>query len=177
MTESNEYKYKSFLKLYQSNEKHIFRFILSLLPNYSAAEDVMQDTMLVMWKKFDQYKPDTNFAAWGMQIGRYAVMQFQRKVRSGIVRFDSKALENIIKNKNILADKEDSYSEALEDCIKQLKKTSKRIISLRYVDNMKIIDIASLIGKTLNSTYQSVSRIHHSLLHCVEQKLEQEEAF
>ncbi len=175
MTESNEYRYESFLKLYRANEKHIFRFILALLPNYSAAEDVMQDTMLVMWKKFDQYEAGTNFAAWGMQIGRFAVMQFQRKVQSGIVCFDSNALEKIIEHEEVLREKEDAYSEALEECVKHLKEKSKRIISLRYVDNMKIVDIALKIEKTLNSTYQAMSRIHQSLLKCVMQRLRQEE--
>lgn len=177
MSESNEYRYESFLKLYRANEKHIFRFILALLPNYSVAEDIMQDTMLVMWKKFHQYEPGTNFAAWGMQVGRFAVMQFQRKIRSGIVRFDSNALEKIIEHEAVLREKEDAYSEALEECVKQLKEKSKRIISLRYVDNMKIVDIAVKIGKNLNSTYQTVSRIHQSLMKCVVQRLGQEEIF
>lgn len=175
MSESKEHKYETFLKLYRANEKHIFRFILALLPNYSAAEDIMQDTMLVMWKKYDQYEAGSNFAAWGMQIARFAVLQFHRKVRSGVVRFDSLTLDKIIEHQEVLCEEENAYSEALEECIKHLKEKSRKIISLRYVDNMKIVDIALKMGKTLNSTYQTVSRIHQSLLKCVVQKLGREE--
>lgn len=170
MSESQEKKYESFLKLFRANEKQIFRFILTLLPNYSAAEDVMQDTMLVMWKKYDQYSPNTNFSAWGRQIGRFAVFQYQRNAKSGFVCFDSNAMEKIIANDANQREKEGLYSEALEECIKLLERKNRKIISLRYVDNMKISDIAAKLEKTMNATYQMMFRIHRSLLQCIERR-------
>ena len=171
MTESKEQKYESFLMLYQTNEKHIFRFILALLPNYAVAEDIMQETMLVMWKKYDQYKQGTSFAAWGMQIARFSVLQFHRKNKHGVVRFDSEILDKIVEHEIVKKTNETEYFDALKECTQKLAGNSKEMISLRYVESMKVVDIAKKVGKSLDATYQIMSRLHRSLLACVEQKI------
>ena len=171
MSDLRDEKYESFLKLYRASEVCIFRYILALLPNYSAAEDIMQDTMLVMWRKYDQYKPGSSFVAWGMQIARFNVMKYNRKKRPGVVHFDIKAIENLSKYEKLTDSNEESYLEALEECTKKLDENSRKMISLRYVESMKVTDIALKTQKTLNSTYKVMSRIHHVLLNCIERKM------
>ncbi len=73
MLDSKEKDCEQFLKLFKANEERIYRLILALAPNYTVAEEIMQDAMLVMWRKFDRFESGTNFAAWGMQISRFLV--------------------------------------------------------------------------------------------------------
>jgi len=63
-------RYKEFLRLLMANQHRIFGFIFALVPDMEAAEDLQQETMLVMWEKYREFKPGTNFAAWGIQIAR-----------------------------------------------------------------------------------------------------------
>ena len=44
----------------------LFNFILTLVPNYSDAEDILQKSASIMWEKFDTYQRDTFF----LEIGR-----------------------------------------------------------------------------------------------------------
>ena len=46
-----------FLKLLLSNETRIFSYILTLVPNFADAEEIMQEASTVMWKSFDQFQP------------------------------------------------------------------------------------------------------------------------
>ena len=55
-------RYEDFLTLFRSNESRIFGFILAFLPNFAKAEDILQETMIVMWRKFNEFQKDTNFA-------------------------------------------------------------------------------------------------------------------
>jgi RNA polymerase sigma-70 factor (ECF subfamily) len=167
-------KYERFLRLYQANQDRIFRFIVALLPNYSAAEDVMQDTMLVMWRKFDQFEPGTHFAAWGMQIARYNIATYYRKAESGIMRFDDAALQHILEQQEQFEPVKDQYLEAMEGCLKQLQAESREMLSLRYNENMKISEIAEKIGRPLQAIYKRFSRIHHALYECIERTLRAE---
>lgn len=171
MSELKDQNYEQFLKLFRTNEGRIFRFILTLIPNYSSAEDLMQDTMLVMWRKFSQFEAGTSFAAWGMQIARYHILKFHRKERPGVVHFDSKALVNILEHENGMDHKEDEYLEALGECTEKLQDKSKKLISHRYQDGMKVLDIAMKLGCTVQATYKAISRLHYYLLTCVEQKV------
>ena len=176
MGDLREQNYESFLGLYRSNEGRIFRYILALLPNYQAAEDIMQDTMLVMWRKYDQFEAGSNFAAWGMKIARFGVLKYRRTRKSGIVHFDTDTVENISGHvEGVVGPKERIYLEALEECTKKLPENSRKMVSLRYMEQMKIIDIALKMEKTLNSTYKVMSRIHHALLNCIELKLAESE--
>lgn len=171
MSNQKDEKYESFLKLYRVNESFISRYILALCPKYSAAEDIVQETMLVMWRKYDQYEAGTNFVAWGMQIARYCVSGYYRKERSRIVHFDNEALENISQHRNYVHSNQEAYLDALDECTKDLPENSKKMIRLRYVENMKVTNIALKLEKTLSSTYKVMSRIHHALLICIERKL------
>jgi RNA polymerase sigma-70 factor (ECF subfamily) len=164
-------KYESFLKLYRANESFISRYVLVLCPNYSAAEDIVQETMLVMWRKYGQYRPGTNFAAWGMRIARFCVSNYFRKEKSRVVYFGNEAFENITEYGNYIDLDQEAYLEALEECTMELPENSKKMIILRYVENMKVTDIALKMQKTLSSTYKIMSRIHHTLLTCIERKL------
>jgi RNA polymerase sigma-70 factor (ECF subfamily) len=174
MDTTSDEKYERFLKLYQANQDRIFRFIVTLLPHYSAAEDMMQDTMLVMWRKFDQFEEGTNFAAWGTQIARFNITKYYRSSNVVGIRFDDTALNQILEQKAGFEPVENRYLEALEGCVRQLQGASRDLLSLRYNDNMRITDIAVKIGKPLNAIYKHFSRIHHSLYECIERKLKAE---
>jgi len=174
MSDQIDEKYESFLKLYRANESYISRYVLALCPNFSAAEDVMQETMLVMWRKYDQFVPGSNFLAWGMQIARLNVLNYQRKQKGGIVHFDSQTMDIITQHGHYQDKDQMAYLDALNGCINKLSDISKKVVNMRYFENMKVIDIASKLQKTHVSTYKMMSRIHHKLLKCVRGKLAKE---
>ena len=65
---------EDFLRLYTGYERNIRAFVTSLLPNWEGVDEVMQDTSLVMWRKFDQFDPDrpgSKFIYWAFMIARY----------------------------------------------------------------------------------------------------------
>ena len=89
-----------FLKLFVRHEQEINAYILTLMPHVYDANDLFQEGMTVMWKKFDQFQPGTNFAAWGVQIMRYQILDYHR---------------NLARSKRVLI--EDSLFETLMDYI------------------------------------------------------------
>jgi RNA polymerase sigma-70 factor (ECF subfamily) len=70
-----------FLKLLMSNEVRIFSYILRLVPNLADAEDIMQETAGIMWRKFDQFQRTTNFVAWAVEIAHYRILDYRRRER------------------------------------------------------------------------------------------------
>jgi RNA polymerase sigma-70 factor (ECF subfamily) len=165
-------RYEEFLSLFRTNEDRIFGFILTFLPNFAKAEDILQETMIIMWRKFGEFEAGTNFGAWGIKIARYNLYKYHRSEQSDIVHFDSDALEVISQH---VADAEEmktnSHIDALLHCFEKLEKKSKRIILLRYENNFKVGDISKKIGKPIRDTYRILSRIQHALQKCTFQTL------
>src|SRR5437870_13081465 len=77
---------KAFLRLFLQNERRLYAYILTLLPNRSDADDVLQEASMVMWDKFDDEHPPDNFAAWGCRISYFKVLDFcKKRQRSRVV--------------------------------------------------------------------------------------------
>ena len=50
-------------------------FIQALLPDFSQAQDVLQETFLTATQKADDFVPDSDFIAWVCTIARYKVLE------------------------------------------------------------------------------------------------------
>ena len=44
-----------FLSLFLRSEREIFRYVAVLVPNVADAEDIVQQTAIALWEKFDAY--------------------------------------------------------------------------------------------------------------------------
>ncbi len=163
-------QYERFLKLLRLNEKKVYGHILSLVPKRGIAEDIMQDAIVIMWRKFPDFKEDSNFSAWGITIGRFLVMDYFRKEGRSIVHFSSEALENISENTDVFDTYQDQM-EALSSCLKKLSEYSRRILRLHYQQGKTIKEVAVQIGKPIHSMYRLVAKIHGILQQCIEHNL------
>jgi RNA polymerase sigma-70 factor (ECF subfamily) len=47
--------YEEFVRFYTRSEPDIRAFVRSLMPTWTDADEVLQQTALVLWKKFDQF--------------------------------------------------------------------------------------------------------------------------
>lgn len=167
-----ESRYGLFLKLYRQNESALFGFIVKLIPNFSIAEDIMQEALVVMWDKFDTFQEGTSFLAWSKQIARYKVMNFIRKDKDIEVVHFSESLTDKIAEVDDGISCYDIYYEAMHKCVDKLKESNKKIVHLRYIKNMKVKDIARTMGATSNSLSKQVARIHYMLRKCIDRTMQ-----
>lgn len=164
-------RYRLFLKLFRENEDYLFGFVMKLLPNFAIAEDIMQETMMIMWQKFDDFQEGTNFIAWAKQIARYKVVEYIRKnKRRSMVHFSDNAVEELASQEPTIAS-QNTYFEALHNCIDKLKDRNRKIIRLRYTREMKIKEVAELMDMTHNALSKHMARIHHRLKKCIDRTL------
>ncbi len=56
----------------------LFAFIYSLVRDFDDAEDLYQQTSLILWKKYDQYLPTKSFGAWACGVARFEAAKFLR---------------------------------------------------------------------------------------------------
>ena len=73
----------------------MFAYILSLLGNRTQAEDVMQETNAVLWRKAHEFKLGTNFGAWMLRVAYFQVMAHRRKITRDRLVFDDDFLADI----------------------------------------------------------------------------------
>ena len=65
----------------------------------------------------------------------------------------------------------DEREQALSHCLKKLPQKDSKLIHLRYFEQLSTKDISGKLGSSVYSIYRALSRIHDSLLRCIERRL------
>ena len=161
-----------FLKLFLRHQQEIYAYILTLVPHVHDADDLFQEGMTVMWRKFDQFEPGTNFAAWGVQIMRYQILDYRRNLaRSKRVVMEDSLFETLLNHLPTVQDELAVRIEALRKCQSLLDDRAKRIIKMRYERNTAITDIASFLRVSRRQVYHILGQINSMLLRCMRRTL------
>ncbi len=168
---SFEDKESRYIRLLTANHVRIKSFIFSLLSNEADAEDVMQDTSIVMWKKFDSYVPETDFTAWAVTIAKYKVMEFRRKNYSDGLMVDNQVLEILAKNNLDISEQTEERTEKLMECVKELQEVDRHFIQLKYSHGLTLKKLANRFGLSVTSAFRNNARIHGLLHSCVQRKM------
>ena len=58
----------AFLELYAAAQRRVYAYIRTQVLSSADADDVMQDATTVLWRKFDQYQPGTDFVRWACRV-------------------------------------------------------------------------------------------------------------
>jgi RNA polymerase sigma-70 factor (ECF subfamily) len=61
--------------------------------------------------------------------------------------------------------------EALQECLEQLPERSRSLLRLRYEEGLRCARVAERLRHSVCAVYHSLSRVHHQLRQCVEQRL------
>ncbi len=161
-----------FLKLFVRHQQEIYAYILTLVPHVHDADDLFQDGMTVMWQKFDQFQPGTNFAAWGVQILRFQILDYRRNLaRNKQVLMDDSLFEALMDHLPTIQDEAASRIEALRKCLALLDDRAKRIIKMRYERNISVEKIGLYLKLSRRHVYHVLGQINHVLLRCMRRTL------
>src|SRR3954452_18259454 len=84
---------KQLMALMTRHQRQVFSYIYVLVPNRSDAEDLLQETSLVICEKFQEFEPGTDFVAWACQIAYWRVRYARQKFARSKVVFDQDIVE------------------------------------------------------------------------------------
>jgi RNA polymerase sigma-70 factor (ECF subfamily) len=164
-----------FLRLFVRHQHEIYAYILALVPHVHDADDLFQNGVTVMWRKFDQFKPGTNFAAWGVEIMRYEILIYRRNLaRSKRVLMDEPLFEALMDRIPAVQDEAAARIEALRKCRALLDDRAKRIVKMRYELEIPTEEIAAYLNVSRRHVYHVLGQITGVLLRCMRRTLAEE---
>ncbi|MEJ5261020.1 MAG: sigma-70 family RNA polymerase sigma factor [Anaerohalosphaeraceae bacterium] len=168
---SNSSQHARFLRLYAGIQTKLFAFILSVVHNRNDAEELFQETSVILWERFETYDSDKSFASWALGIARNKVLEYLRANKRSRKLFSDSVYEQILR---IAESGEDDISQrvsALKTCLQTLKEMDRKLISFRFHENIPVKLLSQHTGRSADSLYKSLSRIFHFLKLCIERKL------
>jgi RNA polymerase sigma-70 factor (ECF subfamily) len=162
---------KEFAALLGQHQRQLYLYILSLMPRPVDAEDVLQDTNVVLWDKFHQYQLGTAFATWACQIARFKVLQHLQNCQRRPVLMDGDLLSQLTEDSQEMSEELESERQQLAKCIERLASEDRLLILRRYAVGETGKSVAEFLGRPANSVYKSIARIRRQLLGCIRRAL------
>src|SRR5215211_7445285 len=86
-----------FVRLLGQNQRRIFLYVLGLVPRWPDAEEIVQETNLVLWREFHQFQSGTNFAAWACRVAFHQVLAWRKRRQRDRLELSDAFLEAVAK--------------------------------------------------------------------------------
>lgn len=156
-----------FVRLLAQHEVRIFNCILSLLPRWADAEEVYQECSMVLWRRFGEFDPATDFSKWACHVAYLTAMNYRRKQHREKVYFSNEFLDLVATRRLEQDDLLDARRAALEQCLEKLPPRDRDLLRQRYATPQSIRALAGEAGRTAKSYYRWLDRVRQRLMDCV----------
>ncbi len=173
---SDPNRYDEFVALLRRATGQILTYIHALLLDWDDAEDVFQETCIVLWQKFDTFRPGTNFLGWALRVAQNKAMNFQT------TRARRRSLWSPAVQMALIAEVADRQGEpsggglaTLNDCLERLGDADRALLQSCYGDGVPVRQLAEQMGRSPQSVHNSLRRIRFALLECVERRADRED--
>jgi RNA polymerase sigma-70 factor (ECF subfamily) len=170
----NDRNTKSFVSLLAKHERALTGYVLSLVPNWSDADDIVQDTKLRLWEQFGDYDPNKDFGAWARSIAHFHVLTYRKQSSRQSSRFTNAFVELVAAEASTVIAKADLRHRFLHDCLSALGDANRKLLVLCYGSNRSVKDVAIMLSRSVRGLQRSVATLCKSLQQCIEDRLRQE---
>jgi RNA polymerase sigma-70 factor (ECF subfamily) len=165
-------QHDQFVVRFIRSQDRIYAYVATLLPNRADAEEVFQQTSLILWKKWREFAPERDFVRWACGIARLEVRNFLRKQRAaGRVALSEHLLEQVAETRLEAHSLLDARRQALAACLDRLRPDRRALLERCYAGKDSVKRIAAEVGKTANGLYLLLKRLRRALFDCINRTL------
>lgn len=150
-------------RLMETYQDPLFRYLYFRTSSRSIAKDLVQDVFTKTWTYLAQGKVIAQEEAFMYRVAKNALIDFYKKKKTLSLDFLSESgYEPETPNERALYEKESDIA-LIHTLIEGLSEEQKQIISLRFLEEKSLEEIARIFGKTTNAMTVKIHRILASL--------------
>jgi RNA polymerase sigma-70 factor (ECF subfamily) len=158
--------------LFVQHQAQLRSFLHSLVPDFSSADDLLQECFLTVSQKAGDFNLDSNFLAWARSIARFKVLALRRDVARSPFLLSDEVLESLIlcapATDAEASSSESQTLEALRHCLAKLAPAAREIIQMRYFSQWGPTEISRIRDCSLNAVNVTLARAREALRRCME---------
>lgn len=163
-----------FLQLLAKHDRALALYVYGLIPHQADADDILQQTKMIMWHSFSQFEMGTNFIAWARKIAFHQILGHRRKTKKQHLPLSDEMLDLVGEEIAEITDHEHLRKQALQSCLNHLRDDHRKMMLMRYAEEMEVDEIAKRTATTPGAVYRALSRLRLSLLDCITNRLKSE---
>lgn len=137
----------SFEKLFRCYAPRIFRFAMSYLNDCSHAEEVVQETMIAVWKNAKNYKEQSQVSTWILGIARNKALDRararQREPEFSREKLDRRASARATPEQ---ITQREAQIERVRAALEKLSPEHREVMMLAFYNDLSYSEIAQILG-------------------------------
>lgn len=154
-------KEKEIKKYIVDNKESLYRFAYSYVRNEDDALDVVHDSICKSLTNINTLKNIDSIRSWIYKIVSNCAIDYIRKNKKYVMMSDNLEMDNAVEY--------DTYEDLdLQEALDRLPEKYRIVIILRYFEDMKIGDIAEIMGENVNTIktrlYNALSKLKLELI-------------
>ncbi len=162
----------AFEVLVRMHHRRLLAYALALTNRREAAEDLVQDALLVAHRELARFDPSRDFAAWVRGIVRMKYLEWARQHR--MVALDPAVLDSVEAehqawDRAVEEGREDAVA-AVRDCLRRLAAHVGETVQLFYTEKRSCTEIAVRMGTTEVVIRKRLQRARESLADCIRRR-------
>ena len=153
-------------------QDRLYAYLLTLLHDPRQAEEVLQETNVVICRQSKQFSSVNDFVGWACRIAYYEVLTHRNRKKRDRLAFDDRLLAKVAEQAVSKVGQEfDRRQNALDHCLARLTELQRNIIMMRYDHGGSVKAVAEKYGRSVGSISQSLYRIRTALMRCIQNTL------
>lgn len=143
----------------------IFNLIAHIVPCKEDAEELTQDVFIKVFRQLSSFKKESSFSTWIYRIATNTAISAARKRKHDTLHLDDTAYQYIpdeIIDETLDNDSEEQL-QRLSDAIEMLRADERALITLYYINEKPIAEVASVLGLTASNVKIKLHRIRKKL--------------
>ena len=166
---------EDFARQFAKHQRLLFGYLVTLLGDPSAAEDVFQETCVVLLREREKYQPGSKFVSWATTIAYNQVRRYRREKKQRSRMLGGDLLAQIAEEASTRNDEMDARREALTACLSKLNNDDRRLVAAAYQESTSLKSAAEKLDRPVNTVYKALNRIRGNLYDCIQRALDSEE--
>lgn len=160
-------------RLWTEAQPVVGSYLLSLLPDFHQAEDVLQQVAVLLVREFEKYDASRPFLPWVLGIARNLAMKSRREAARSSKHFFGEALMDQIQA--AFQEQPDSWAsvrKALHHCLSEQPQKVLELLRWRYAFDLKPAEVARRMGITSGAARVMLHRARVVLRRCIRRHAE-----
>jgi RNA polymerase sigma-70 factor (ECF subfamily) len=132
--------------LFARHHVKVYRFVLRFLRNESAAEDLISEVFLDVWRQAGKFEGRSAVSTWLLSMARFkALSQLRRRTEEELDDETAAAIEDQSDDPETALAKKDKGA-ALRQCLSKLSAEHREIVDLVYYHEKSVAEVAGIVG-------------------------------
>ena len=132
--------------LYVRHNVRVHRFVLRLLRNQTAAEDIVSEVFLDVWRQAGSFEGRSAVSTWLLAIARFkALSVLRRKPEDELGEDGGAGISDPTDNPEVSVQKQDTGA-ILRQCLTALTREHREVIDLVYYHEKSVEEVSRIVG-------------------------------